>query len=460
MIFLFNYLLTRIERRIESADQLARERADEIRHLLDSAGEGFYGIDVEGRCTFINQACLDMFGFSSENELLGRHMHGIVHHTRADGLTNPESRCHIHGMSRSESGPHVGEDLFWRADGSSFPAQYSANPLLRDGRIVGAVVSIMDVTERQETVSRLHRNLIDQEIIASILRLSQSVTSLDEILQKTLELVLTSNDLGLQTRGCIFLMDGGRLKMVAQQGLHDHLLSACADIALGYCLCGRAAETRALVYADGVDHRHEVTFPGMNPHGHYCMPIQTEEELLGILNLYVPAGHAGSEDELRFIGIVANTLAGVITRGRLEEKERNNRLALQAEIVERKRAESIMEAMALAARQLLETADWRDCVHTVFDALGRALEIHHIRFFTVSQNEGGLALDLFHEWGTTGAVGQDERAAPVPGGGWLERQAVRSRGGGHPRMGGSGTFRRTSGSSCPARTWSRSSPCR
>jgi len=82
----------------------------------------------------------------------------------------------------------------------------------------------------------------------------------------------------------------------------------------GKCLCGKAAASRELVFSSHVDEQHEIRFDGISPHGHYCIPIMTEGNLLGVLNIYTPAGHQSDEDEKRYLKTVADTLAIVIKR--------------------------------------------------------------------------------------------------------------------------------------------------
>ncbi|MBF0562477.1 MAG: response regulator [Alphaproteobacteria bacterium] len=164
----------------------------------------------------------------------------------------------------------------------------------------------------------MHRHRIDQGIFTAILRLSHSDAPLMELFQEVLRLVLSSHDLGLQSQGCIFLRQGDRLNMVVQQRLAPALLNSCSSITLGHCLCGRAAATGALVYAYCIDERHEITYPGMQPHGHYCVPIRVQNEVLGVLNIYVPPYHHGSEDEVHFVNTVAEMLGNIIWRRRME----------------------------------------------------------------------------------------------------------------------------------------------
>ena len=125
-----------------------------FRLLLESAGEGIYGLDAEGRCTFVNEAALAMLGHTRD-ELLGREMHALIHHTHADGAPYPAEACPICAAFRTGR-PSLGlVELLWRKDGSSFSAEYSAHPVREDGRVTGAVSIFRDVTEAQAMAHRL-----------------------------------------------------------------------------------------------------------------------------------------------------------------------------------------------------------------------------------------------------------------------------------------------------------------
>jgi len=125
-----------------------REAEARFRLLLESAGEGIYGLDKEGRCTFINEAAAAMLGYARE-ELLGRETHSLIHHTQADGSAYPEQACRIYDAFRTGQASRGLVELLWRKDGSSFLAEYSAQPLHEAGRLTGAVLMFRDVTEAQ-----------------------------------------------------------------------------------------------------------------------------------------------------------------------------------------------------------------------------------------------------------------------------------------------------------------------
>ncbi len=116
--------------------------------LLESTNEGIYGVDLEGRCTFLNRAGSRMLGYSPE-EALGRNMHELVHHSRADRRPYPESECPINESYHSREAVRVEDEVLWRKDGTYFPVSYSASPIRHDGAILGAVVTFMDVTSRR-----------------------------------------------------------------------------------------------------------------------------------------------------------------------------------------------------------------------------------------------------------------------------------------------------------------------
>ncbi|MGB8096634.1 MAG: PAS domain S-box protein, partial [Terracidiphilus sp.] len=116
--------------------------------ILEAVGDGICGIDLEGRLTFINEAGARALGYQPE-QLTGRDVHEVIHHSHADGT--PYSRATspiLQGMRRQES-VHMRDEVFWRADGSSIPVEYTASPLIEDGRVTGMVVAFQDISERR-----------------------------------------------------------------------------------------------------------------------------------------------------------------------------------------------------------------------------------------------------------------------------------------------------------------------
>jgi PAS domain S-box-containing protein len=125
-----------------------RESEAQIRILLDSTAEAIYGADLKGDCIFCNPACVRMLGYQEPRDLLGKHMHSLMHHHRVDGTAYPVEECRIYQAFRESRGTHVTDEVYWRADGTPFPVEYWSYPVRRDGQVVGCVVSFLDITER------------------------------------------------------------------------------------------------------------------------------------------------------------------------------------------------------------------------------------------------------------------------------------------------------------------------
>ncbi|MEN8259217.1 MAG: diguanylate cyclase [Pseudomonadota bacterium] len=135
------------------AERALRESEARFRLLLESAGEGIYGLDTEGHCTFVNKAVLETLGYARE-EILGQDIHAMFHHSRADGTPFPAEECSIYDAFRTGKGCRSTVTL-WREDGTFFPAEYSSYPMQVDGRITGAVLVFRDVTETQALTLKL-----------------------------------------------------------------------------------------------------------------------------------------------------------------------------------------------------------------------------------------------------------------------------------------------------------------
>ncbi|MDQ3999542.1 MAG: PAS domain S-box protein, partial [Actinomycetota bacterium] len=136
----------------------AEEALERLNHqnelILNSAGEGIYGLDLQGNVTFANPAAARMTGWDTE-ELIGRQQHSLIHHSRPDGTPYPQEECPIYAAFRNGNIQHVTDEVFWRRDGTSFPVEYVSTPIRERGEIVGAVVVFEDVTQRKRAEAAL-----------------------------------------------------------------------------------------------------------------------------------------------------------------------------------------------------------------------------------------------------------------------------------------------------------------
>jgi PAS domain S-box-containing protein len=134
----------------ERAQEALRESSELVMLLLESAPEAIYGIDLEGNCTFCNTACLRLTGYQEASELLGRNMHAVIHYARPGGAPYPVEECGIYQAFTKGLDTHGDDEVLWRKDGTSFPAEYWSRLLHRNDRVIGMVVTFVDVTVRKQ----------------------------------------------------------------------------------------------------------------------------------------------------------------------------------------------------------------------------------------------------------------------------------------------------------------------
>lgn len=230
--------------------------------------------------------------------------------------------------------------------------------------IAFGIQSQRDLQENRELAIKNQRDYKSRIAISALLETSLQPMTLQQQLEAAMETIISVPWLTIEPKGSIFLADevNSKLNLTVQRNLSPQLLVLCKQIDYGYCLCGKAAQNRSVVFASCIDARHDVSFEGIKPHGHFCVPIESLGKLLGVLNLYVAHGHDRDEDEEDFLVTFANTLAGIIERKRAEEKiskmartdtltQLPNRAAflerLQQEIVRAKRQDEHLTVMFL-----------------------------------------------------------------------------------------------------------------
>ena len=149
--------------------------------LLNSTAEAIYGIDLQGNCTFTNPSCLRMLGYTDTEQLLGKNMHALIHHSYPNGKRMPVEVCKIYNVFKEKEGIHVDDEVLWKRDGSSFPAEYWSYPQVENGLVTGAVVTFVDVTdrkkieaEREEIINELKKALAEIKTLKGIVPICAS----------------------------------------------------------------------------------------------------------------------------------------------------------------------------------------------------------------------------------------------------------------------------------------------
>ena len=219
---------------VEQADKLYREIAErrraeeEIKELLlqnrmilESAGEGIYGLDPDGKTTFANAAAAKMIGYQPE-ELLGKLQHAILHHTRPDGTPYPREECLIYASLRTGTTHHVDDEVFWKKDGTSFPVEYTSTPIWKDGELTGAVVVFKDITDRREAEQKIRQ--LNQQLERKVEeRTRQLLAAREDLLRREKLSVLgqLSGSIGHELRNPLGVMSNAVYFLKTVQGDAD-----------------------------------------------------------------------------------------------------------------------------------------------------------------------------------------------------------------------------------------------
>ena len=175
------------------AEEALRKSEESKRQLLHAAGDGILGVDVTGKLTFVNPAALRILGYT-EQEILGqtgKMVHDLIHHSHADGSKYLIDDCPMRASFAHGTDHYITDELLWRKDGSSFPAEYSSMPIIQDGKIMGAVVTFKDITERKQAEEEIKRNQLITElyaneisIIAEIGRVVGNTLNINQVFEK------------------------------------------------------------------------------------------------------------------------------------------------------------------------------------------------------------------------------------------------------------------------------------
>jgi PAS domain S-box-containing protein/putative nucleotidyltransferase with HDIG domain len=319
------------------------ETGQTLEALIAASPLAIIGLDLQRKVKIWNPAAQRLFGWTA-GEVVG-HSNPLAPGGKRLLLQDLEQRA-LQGESFTDL-----EVRSLNKEGSAVDLSLSLAPI-RDaqGRVLGLIEMVSDLTARKEAEERIRRTQDAQSATNALLSLALEEIPLEEILSRALSLILSISWLAFEARGSIFLVekdDPSILIMKAQNSLDERIQKACAQVPFRRCLCGRAAATGEVQFKDHLDECHEIGYEGIEPHGHYCIPIKYHGSVLGVINIYVKAGHPHQEFEEEFLLGIANTLAGVIRRKRMESKLEQT-------------SQSLRKALCGAVQAMARTVELRD----------------------------------------------------------------------------------------------------
>lgn len=296
-----------------------QESEDRSRAILSTSLDAIITIDSEERITGWNGQAENFFGWTA-SEVMGEPLSEKIIPLR-------HRQGHRQGIQRlleSGQGNIVNrrvEVTGLRKNGEEFPLELAIAYILTDGKPSFSAF-LRDISESKRIEEKIRRDIHLQQALAAVLETAIQPIPFKERLENALHSILSTPWLALRGTGAIFLVAEGNetLQLAAQQGVAVPILEQCALVPFGECMCGLAAKERNPIFASEVDNRHTRSYPGMTPHGHYCLPILSGEKLLGVLNLYLEEGHQKNDAELHFLSAITHALGGMIQRHLAEEQ--------------------------------------------------------------------------------------------------------------------------------------------
>lgn len=218
--------LNNMQLRLASSFKRLEESELETRLLLDSSGEGIYGIDTNGNCTFANSKSIELLGYESEDDLFGENMHSLIHHSHADGSKYLPEECLINQSLKNGKASHVISEVFWRKDGSNFPVGYTSSPIINHDIITGSVITFRNISERKQLESYLVQAMNNAQIASKAK--TEFLSSMSHELRTPLNAVIGFSQL-LQMESDSLSTE----QVVAADSIFDagmHLLSLVEDV--------------------------------------------------------------------------------------------------------------------------------------------------------------------------------------------------------------------------------------
>jgi PAS domain S-box-containing protein len=286
-----------------------REQAErKFRLLLESAPDAMIYIDKDGKILMVNAQTELLFGYN-RNELLGNDIETLVPESLRSKHFKFRADYALKPMSRSMG---IDKELFGvTKKGSKFPVDISLSPVeTEEGLFI--LSAVRDISDRKEAEAKIRRNYNFQTAISSILNISLEPIPIEDQLDRILDAILSIPGLALESMGCIYLVEEKPevLVMKANKGLPASLISSCSSVPFNHCLCGEAAASGKVIFAECTDkrHDHEQKHESEFQHSHYCVPIVSGERTLGVINLVVKEGHQRSKDEEDLLNSIAGTL--------------------------------------------------------------------------------------------------------------------------------------------------------
>ncbi|MEE9423615.1 MAG: EAL domain-containing protein [Methylococcales bacterium] len=294
----------------------SRRRAETV---LASIGDGVLVTDPKGKIEYLNPVAEQLTGWDADNaqgQQLKTAFHLWDQKTRQP-VNDPIDLCL---QEKLNSGDSVQAILRNRGRKAS-PIEFTASPIQSDKKNEGNILVFRDVSAKHLAQQELQQDIDGRKALNQLLHIRSTETSMNELLSNALDIALSVKWLEVD-RGAIFLMDSRRklLRLQVHKNLDPELQLSCKKVPLGQCLCATTAKYKELVFTKCTGDLHNSKYEGINPHGHYNIPIMLDNEVLGVIVLYLKQNHSQRQQEVEFLGNIASALGILIDLNRKSSK--------------------------------------------------------------------------------------------------------------------------------------------
>jgi len=345
--------------------------------ILNSAGEGIFGLDLDGKHTFVNPSAAKMLGYEVQ-ELIGKPSHTIWHHTKADGNPYSEDECPIYAAYKKGFTHRMTDEVFWRKDGTSFSVEYASTPIFEGDRIIGAVVTFKDISERKEaenTILKVNRTLRVLSKCNEILIRSKDEMELLNSLCKT---IVGLGEYRMCWVGYAEYGPSSPLRPAAHAGCDDYLETlketlSCKDYdQRPEC---SAIRTGKVVTCNNImtdpqfeDWRDEAAKCGYT--SVIVLPLAENSQIFGVLVIYASEPDAFDQDERDLLIQLANDLAyGIISLRTRAARSLAEQALKKSEMELKKRVKELEEFYDIAVGRELRMKELKEEIESLKEEL-------------------------------------------------------------------------------------------
>lgn len=285
---------------------------EQYEKLLESTPDAMLFLNRESRIVLVNTQFEMIFGYTKE-EITGKDLDILI-----PERFHADHRAHVNEFFSQPRNRLMGDGLdiyALRKGGTEFPADISLSSFQTDEEFL-VIASIRDISERKEAEEKIEFGYHTQRVVSTALKISLEQISLNEQLERILDLIVSVPKISFESKGAIYLKDRSSDLLVRRvlRGFADTEEKPCEQIPQGGCLCGEAIAEKKVIFNDS----HETEGGVSIPHGHYCVPVISDGSVLGIINVFVKEGKKRAREEEELLLSVAHALAGIIQRKQAE----------------------------------------------------------------------------------------------------------------------------------------------